>query len=88
MDAVAKLHVSIKKLVAHLGTLDQKQVVYHSETIAVMLHRWSKLDKDLYNVKKKIWDFSKLTEIYDCIKYDVLYNSNIDADGIVSVAVL
>ena len=53
-----------------------------------MLHRWSKLDKDLYNVKKKIWDFSKLTEIYDCIKYDVLYNSNIDADGIVSVAVL
>ena len=77
------MHGSIKKFVAHLGTLDQKQVMYHGETVGVMVLRWTKLDKDLYDDDKKAFDFSKIPDIYDCIKYDVLHNTGVDKDGLV-----
>jgi len=34
----------------------------------------SKLEKDFYNVHKDKFDISKVPDIYDSIKYDVLHN--------------
>ncbi len=43
-------------------------------SFAITQARWSKLDSDLFNDEKASFDFSKLPDIYDCIKYDVLHN--------------
>ena len=39
-----------------------------------MFKRWKKLEKDFYSHKKKKYDVSKIPDIYDCIKYDILHN--------------
>ena len=78
IESVGKLHHAIKRLLLHLDTLDPKTTLYLGETIAVMALRWSKLHKDLLNDEKQTYDFSKIPDIYDSIKYDVLHNSSID----------
>ena len=35
-----------------------------------------KLKKDFYNVQKKKFNISKVPDIYDSIKYDLLHNKN------------
>jgi hypothetical protein len=42
-----------------------------------MLRRWSKLEKDFYNKKKEKFEISKIPDIYDSIKYDLMHNRNI-----------
>ena len=44
--------------------------LYHSETLELMLQRWSKLERD-FRMKNGRYDISKIPDIYDCIKYDV-----------------
>ena len=39
--------------------------------------RWAKLGKDFYSKKKNIFDISKIPDIYDCVKYDVIHNSEL-----------
>jgi inositol hexakisphosphate/diphosphoinositol-pentakisphosphate kinase len=51
--------------------------LYHSETWELMLRRWSKLEKDFYNKKKEKFEISKIPDIYDSIKYDLMHNKNI-----------
>jgi len=41
-----------------------------------MVRRWAKLEKDFLN-KSGVFDISKIPDIYDCIKYDLLHNINI-----------
>ncbi|XP_067346564.1 inositol hexakisphosphate and diphosphoinositol-pentakisphosphate kinase 2 isoform X22 [Channa argus] len=48
--------------------------LYHSETLELMLQRWSKLEKD-FRMKNGRYDISKIPDIYDCVKYDVIHNS-------------
>uniref|UniRef100_UPI00398F113C inositol hexakisphosphate and diphosphoinositol-pentakisphosphate kinase 2 isoform X3 n=1 Tax=Pristiophorus japonicus TaxID=55135 RepID=UPI00398F113C len=48
--------------------------LYHSETLELMLQRWSKLERD-FRMKSGRFDISKIPDIYDCIKYDVQHNS-------------
>jgi inositol hexakisphosphate/diphosphoinositol-pentakisphosphate kinase len=36
-----------------------------------------KLEKDFYNVQKDKFNISKVPDIYDSIKYDLLHNKNI-----------
>uniref|UniRef100_A0A4W3HSZ2 Inositol hexakisphosphate and diphosphoinositol-pentakisphosphate kinase n=1 Tax=Callorhinchus milii TaxID=7868 RepID=A0A4W3HSZ2_CALMI len=48
--------------------------LYHSETLELMLQRWSKLERD-FRMKSGRYDISKIPDIYDCIKYDVQHNS-------------
>ncbi|XP_043833154.1 inositol hexakisphosphate and diphosphoinositol-pentakisphosphate kinase 2 isoform X3 [Dromiciops gliroides] len=50
--------------------------LYHSETLELMLRRWSKLEKD-FKTKNGKYDISKIPDIYDCIKYDVQHNGSL-----------
>nr|XP_057930639.1 inositol hexakisphosphate and diphosphoinositol-pentakisphosphate kinase 1 isoform X2 [Doryrhamphus excisus] len=47
--------------------------LYHSETLELMLQRWSKLERD-FRMKSGRYDISKIPDIYDCIKYDTQHN--------------
>ena len=42
-----------------------------------MLRRWSKLEKDFYNNKKEKFEISKIPDIFDSIKYDLMHNRSI-----------
>lgn len=42
-----------------------------------MLRRWSKLEKDFYNKKKEKFEISKIPDIFDSIKYDLMHNRSI-----------
>lgn len=53
--------------------------LYHSETLELMLRRWSKLEKD-FKMKNGRYNISKIPDIYDCIKYDVQHNSSLKMD--------
>ncbi|XP_054980013.1 inositol hexakisphosphate and diphosphoinositol-pentakisphosphate kinase 2 isoform X4 [Sorex araneus] len=54
--------------------------LYHSETLELMLRRWSKLEKD-FKTKNGRYDISKIPDIYDCIKYDVQHNSSLKLEN-------
>uniref|UniRef100_A0A7N5ZR72 Inositol hexakisphosphate and diphosphoinositol-pentakisphosphate kinase n=1 Tax=Anabas testudineus TaxID=64144 RepID=A0A7N5ZR72_ANATE len=50
--------------------------LYHSETLELMLQRWSKLERD-FRMKNGRYDISKIPDIYDCIKYDTQHNASL-----------
>lgn len=50
--------------------------LYHSETLELMLQRWSKLERD-FRMKNGRYDISKIPDIYDCIKYDSTHNASL-----------
>ncbi|XP_075063971.1 inositol hexakisphosphate and diphosphoinositol-pentakisphosphate kinase 1 isoform X11 [Mixophyes fleayi] len=54
--------------------------LYHSETLELMLQRWSKLERD-FRMKNGRYDISKIPDIYDCVKYDVQHNSTLTLEG-------
>ncbi|XP_018103814.1 inositol hexakisphosphate and diphosphoinositol-pentakisphosphate kinase 2 isoform X12 [Xenopus laevis] len=54
--------------------------LYHSETLELMLRRWSKLEKD-FKTKNGRYDISKIPDIYDCIKYDVQHNCSLKLEN-------
>ncbi|XP_042639610.1 inositol hexakisphosphate and diphosphoinositol-pentakisphosphate kinase 1 [Orycteropus afer afer] len=54
--------------------------LYHSETLELMLQRWSKLERD-FRQKNGRYDISKIPDIYDCVKYDVQHNGSLGLQG-------
>uniref|UniRef100_A0A672F1Q3 Inositol hexakisphosphate and diphosphoinositol-pentakisphosphate kinase n=1 Tax=Salarias fasciatus TaxID=181472 RepID=A0A672F1Q3_SALFA len=50
--------------------------LYHSESLELMLQRWSKLERD-FRMKNGRYDISKIPDIYDCVKYDVIHNATL-----------
>ncbi|XP_029430179.1 inositol hexakisphosphate and diphosphoinositol-pentakisphosphate kinase 1 isoform X16 [Rhinatrema bivittatum] len=54
--------------------------LYHSETLELMLQRWSKLERD-FRLKNGHYDISKIPDIYDCVKYDLQHNSSLKLEG-------
>ncbi|XP_048027470.1 inositol hexakisphosphate and diphosphoinositol-pentakisphosphate kinase 2 isoform X11 [Megalobrama amblycephala] len=58
--------------------------LYHSETLELMLRRWSKLEKD-FKMKNGRYNISKIPDIYDCIKYDVQHNSSLKLDNTMEI---
>ncbi|XP_037358258.1 inositol hexakisphosphate and diphosphoinositol-pentakisphosphate kinase 1 isoform X11 [Talpa occidentalis] len=54
--------------------------LYHSETLELMLQRWSKLERD-FRQKSGRYDISKIPDIYDCVKYDVQHNGTLGLQG-------
>ncbi|XP_046696399.1 inositol hexakisphosphate and diphosphoinositol-pentakisphosphate kinase 2 isoform X3 [Silurus meridionalis] len=61
--------------------------LYHSETLEMMLQRWSKLERDFY-MKNGRYDISKIPDIYDCVKYDVQHNSSLVLEDTVELFTL
>jgi len=51
--------------------------LYHEESWELMLRRWSKLEKDFFNKKLGKFEISKIPDIYDSVKYDLMHNRNI-----------
>ncbi|MCJ8734283.1 hypothetical protein PDJAM_G00233650 [Pangasius djambal] len=54
--------------------------LYHSETLELMLQRWSKLERD-FRMKNGRYDISKIPDIYDCVKYDTQHNSSLGLEN-------
>nr|CAD7256131.1 unnamed protein product [Timema shepardi] len=50
-------------------------ILYHGETWELMGRRWGKIEKD-FATKNKMFDISKIPDIYDCIKYDLQHNQH------------
>lgn len=50
------------------------------EALIIIFKRWSKLQKDFYDVPSAKFNISKIPEIYDNIRYDLKKNQNIFAD--------
>ncbi|XP_078388488.1 inositol hexakisphosphate and diphosphoinositol-pentakisphosphate kinase 2 isoform X5 [Cetorhinus maximus] len=71
---VQSLTFQIKKRLEDPKSADLQ--LYHSETLELMLQRWSKLERD-FRMKSGRYDISKVPDIYDCIKYDVQHNSTL-----------
>lgn len=83
MDALRRLYDLIGKLkseiqdLAQVKGIDEKTPLYTGETFLLMSERWEKLFRDFYSAKTDKYDLSKLPDIYDCIKYDLLHNAHI-----------
>jgi hypothetical protein len=46
-------------------------------SVMLTLERWRKLARDMFNRKKERFDLSKLPDVYDCIKHDILHSLHI-----------
>ena len=53
---------------------DFSELECESEKIILIFKRWIKLYQDFYDNKKKKFDISKIPDIYDNIKYDLIHN--------------
>ncbi|KAI4895550.1 hypothetical protein NFI96_022537 [Prochilodus magdalenae] len=58
--------------------------LYHSETLELMLQRWSKLERD-FRMKSGRYDISKIPDIYDCVKYDTQHNSSLGLENMLEL---
>ena len=52
-----------------------------SESVDLMLERWEKINKDFWDYKKDKYDLTKVPDVYDMIRYDVLHNSHLQLNG-------
>ena len=64
-----------------MGSLPKKSL-YLNETFSLMLDRWEKLNKELFNKKTMSYDLTKVPDVYDMVRYDVLHNSHVGLTGI------
>ncbi|XP_076877622.1 inositol hexakisphosphate and diphosphoinositol-pentakisphosphate kinase 1 isoform X12 [Brachyhypopomus gauderio] len=76
-----KVHALIQSLTRQIRSRleDPKSAnlqLYHSETLELMLQRWSKLERD-FRMKSGRYDISKIPDIYDCVKYDTQHNGSL-----------
>lgn len=46
----------------------------NSESLLLMFKRWEKINKDFFSKKKGKYEISKIPDIYDCIRYDLIHN--------------
>lgn len=84
--ALSEIHLALKKIVERIRQMNPGSVsLYQDEPLSLMLQRWEKLEKDLYSKKKDVYDLSKIPEIYDQLKYDVLHNSHADLPELTEV---
>lgn len=60
----------------------EERGLYLNETFTLMLDRWEKLNKDFKNRKTGLYDLTKVPDVYDMVRYDVLHNSHLGLNGI------
>jgi len=56
--------------------------LYLSETLSLMADRWEKLFKDFYSAKAGQYDLTKVPDVYDMVRFDILHNSHLELTGI------
>lgn len=61
----------------HLLDADEKTPLYMGETFSLMFERWDKIFRDFYSAKTDKYDLSKIPDVHDCIKYDLIHNSHV-----------
>eukprot|EP01059_Diplonema_ambulator_P033819 TRINITY_DN7256_c0_g3_i1.p1 TRINITY_DN7256_c0_g3~~TRINITY_DN7256_c0_g3_i1.p1 ORF type:complete len:886 (+),score=317.83 TRINITY_DN7256_c0_g3_i1:208-2658(+) len=69
--AMRHTHQLMEELIRHIP--DDKPL-HRKESCALVRQRWTKLANDFWNEKKKRFDTSKISDIFDYISYDVSYN--------------
>jgi len=65
------------------NTKEKKNELYFDcldENIILIYKRYVKLKNDFYNTKKNKFDISKIPDIYDNIKYDIIHNKDLMND--------
>ena len=60
----------------------EEKGLYLNETFTLMFDRWEKLHKDFKNKKTGLFDLTKVPDVYDMVRYDVLHNSHLGLKGI------
>ncbi|XP_046867286.1 inositol hexakisphosphate and diphosphoinositol-pentakisphosphate kinase isoform X3 [Drosophila willistoni] len=80
VDCCHHVHTLIRELL-HIISIKKDDpktkdaILYHGETWDLMRCRWEKIEKD-FSTKSKLFDISKIPDIYDCIKYDLQHNQH------------
>ncbi|KAF1313511.1 Inositol hexakisphosphate and diphosphoinositol-pentakisphosphate kinase, partial [Globisporangium splendens] len=83
MESFSRLHELIRKLKSEIQeyaqekNADEKTPLYMGETFSLMFERWDKLYRDFYSAKTGKYDLSKIPDVFDCIKYDLIHNSHV-----------
>jgi len=87
LKVIAKPQKKIRELwdmcnsvIKHLEELIERKSErkpYFTEDLPNMLWRWRKMVDELYNKKKKRFDYSKIPDVFDCCRYDLRHNEEI-----------
>ncbi|KAI9916064.1 hypothetical protein PsorP6_008467 [Peronosclerospora sorghi] len=56
---------------------DDATPLYMDETFSLMFERWDKIYRDFYSSKTDTFNLSKIPDMHDCIKYDLLHNLSV-----------
>ncbi|XP_022087070.1 inositol hexakisphosphate and diphosphoinositol-pentakisphosphate kinase 2-like isoform X3 [Acanthaster planci] len=82
MEMCEKIYALIKELTHQVRQcieskpFQEELILYSNESLELMLRRWAKLEKD-FKTKTGQFDITKIPDIYDCIKYDLLHNEKL-----------
>ncbi|EGZ28436.1 hypothetical protein PHYSODRAFT_309294 [Phytophthora sojae] len=82
-DALVRLLELVRKFRAEIAERvqdkqsDEATPLYMGETFSLMFERWDKICRDFFSTKTDTFDLSKIPDIHDCIKYDLLHNSSV-----------
>lgn len=74
---IGQLCVDIEDLRSREDSSEPPPPLYLGETYALMADRWDKLNKDFFRKKIGTYDLTKVPEVYDMCRYDILHNSHL-----------
>ena len=60
-----------------MNVLNETNFDCKDENIILIYKRYVKLKNDFFNVKKNLFDISKIPDIYDNIKFDIIHNKDL-----------
>uniref|UniRef100_M4B6P8 Inositol hexakisphosphate and diphosphoinositol-pentakisphosphate kinase n=1 Tax=Hyaloperonospora arabidopsidis (strain Emoy2) TaxID=559515 RepID=M4B6P8_HYAAE len=76
LELVRKLRGEIAERVQDKHA-DEVTPLYMGETFSLMFERWDKIFRDFYSTKTDTFNLSKIPDVHDCIKYDLLHNASV-----------
>eukprot|EP01041_Mallomonas_annulata_P000219 gene219-400_t len=85
LQGLKEMHALMQCLCTQLAVYtndESKEELYVFETFSLMHDRWAKLHKDFFNEKKNMFDLTKVPDVYDMSRYDVLHNSALALEGL------
>eukprot|EP00753_Platysulcus_tardus_P013390 PLAT3669.6.p1 GENE.PLAT3669.6~~PLAT3669.6.p1 ORF type:complete len:1024 (+),score=377.90 PLAT3669.6:128-3073(+) len=82
-ERLAEVHAMISSIVEQLREKDADELLEDGmDTIGMVLDRWVKLEDELLDTKKGVYRASKVSDIYDCVRYDMLHNRSLALAGL------